>query len=477
MRERLANAKASELILAAIALCLVLVAGAWGLVLNPWQRSVASRQKQIEEARNFIEEAKKYANLNPTDVVAGHLYTFSTLSRFPTDLEAAAKLAGAVITAVRMGNATPVQPSSNEQGSAAGEATGVSPGGGRSEKPSLMKVPATVTIEGAYDAIVNLLRRIERMKKHVTVTGLEVTSPPQPKAPLECKAEMEVLVYNTPGDIPAVSSASAATPNVPKTPSQSQPFRAPPMAEEELTAEGGLPGEPSGFASPQRPEPPSEVFPLLEEPVGSEEISAPAWPVPLPPATAPGRPHKGQTVRASLGEGTAWPYLAGTIRAKGRGVAVIDSGGRRFTFKEGAQLAPGVRLRSVGAGHITIDSQPLLRGQPVTQLVRVGEPLRGVALEEPGSGEQYPQIVCILQGEDGPVAVVREGAQAYTVRPGDVLAGGVTVKRIDENGVVMEAHGDELRLTVPRLESPKAGGSGSRRGPTAPRNVSPLESP
>jgi len=479
VRERLANAKASEVILAAIALCLVLVAGAWGLVLNPWQRSVASRQKQIEETRSFVEEAKKYVNVNPADVVAGRLYTFSTLSSFPTDLEAAAKLAGAVITAVRMGNATPVQPSSgNKQGNAAGKATGGAPGRGQSEKPSLMKVPVTVTIESAYNALIQFLRRIEQMKQHVTVTGLEVTSPADPKAPLECKAEMEVLVYNPPGDIPVIPGASAATPSAPKTPSQSQPFRAALPTEEEPTAEGGPPGEPSGFPAPQRPEPPSEVFPLLEQPAaGSGETAAPARRLPLPPATAPGRPHKGQTVRASLGEGSTWPHLAGTIRANGRGVAVIDSGGRRFTFKEGAQLAPGVNLRSVGAGHVTIDSQPLLRGHPVTQVVRVGEPLRGVVLEAPGGGEQYPQIVCILQGENGPVAVVREGAQAYTVRPGDVLAGGVTVKRIDENGVVMEAHGDELHLTAPRLESPKAGGSRGRSGVTAPRAVPPPESP
>jgi len=480
VRERLANVKASELILAAIALCLLLVAGVWGVALNPWYHNVASRQKQIEEAKRLIEEAKLYADRDPMDVVAGHLYTFSTLSSFPTDLEAIAKLAGAVITAVRIGNATPVQlAGKNKQGNEAkqGKAAGGSTGAGKSEKPSLMKVPVTVTVEAAYDALVQLLRRIEQMKQHVTVTGLEVTSPPEPNAPLECKAEIQVLVYNPPGDISSVPSPSVIKPNTQQTPSQSQPFRAALPTTKEPAASSELGGEPSGFPSPQRPEPPSEVFPLLEEPAGGEEAPAPAWPVPLPRATAPGRPLKGETVRASLGEGATWPHLAGTIRARGRGVAVIDSSGMRFTFKEGAQLAPGVKLSSIGTGYVTIESQPLLRGQPSTQVVRIGEPLRGITLQAPGSGEQYPQIVCILQGDNGPVAVVREGDQAYTVRPGDVLAGGVTIKRIDENGVVMEAHGDELHLTAPRLESPKAGRSGSRSGATVPRATSPAESP
>jgi hypothetical protein len=489
VRNRLANAKPGELALGAVALCLLLIVVAYGVFLKPSAVRAAGLRNQVREARAFVEEARAYMNRTPLQVLeAGRLYTFDTLSSLPTELDAAAKAVGAVITAIRIGEAAPVQvrKSAKEETEASAEtpaqaapaaaSTGAAPAQ-RSEKSRLMKVPVTIQAEAAYGPLLSLLKHIEQMPRRLAVTGLEVTTIPGEATKLNVKAQMDALLYSPPGKKPTASPAGPAPSAAPAGPSPQQPFQ----AAEATRGEPSAPQPRGGEAQVPPPVlaegPPSQTAPPLlgPEPATAPQapaLSTPHWPVPLPRIVTPGRPIAGLTVREALGDGSAWPHLAGTVRARGRGVAVLESGGMRFTFTEGAELAPGVRLANVDTGKVTILKQPQLRGEPQVLVARVGEPLRGVTIQAPGSVDQYPQIVCILKGEGGPVAVVREGGQAYTVRPGDVLAGGVRIKDIGADCVVMEAHGDELRLSVPQLEGPSAVGSGAA-SPASPPSGRP----
>ena len=456
MHERVANAKASEIALGAIAICLLIVVAAYSLVLRPSGRHVEALRTSLAEAKGFVAEAQDYINRDPERVVeAGHLYTFDTLPALPTELAAAAKAANVVVTAIRIGNATPVQLPQESDGKSQDDKQKQS--GTQKEKSRLMKVSVSVTAKAAYGALVEFLTNIEKMPRHVTVTDLDVTAPTgEETAALGCKAEMDILVYDPSGRSP--TEVGPGPDRLAAAPGPKEPFRTAPAEVEGSPSEpGGFSSGPGGFQRTTADEPPSGLLPPL---IGPEEPSTPSeqaassrsgWPLALPRIVTPGRPVSGLAVRQSLGADTNWPHLAGTIRGSGQGIAVVESGGTRLTFTEGAELAPGVKLANVDAGQVTIQKQPLLRGERDSFVVRVGEPLRGVTIQAPGSVPEYPQIVCILQGDDGPVAVVREGEQAYMVRPGDVLAGGVSIKRIDADAVVMEAHGDELRLAVPTL--------------------------
>lgn len=417
---------------------LVGAGGLYGLVLPAHSQFRAARHR-LAMSEQALEGTRRLATVRAADRLReANLFTPEEAAVFPAELARMANAAGVRLDSVTAHEAREVQPEGQPPMPAA------EPG---APTFTLHMQRVQVRIAGSYDGIRRFISALEERRPTLLLdaVGIKLKGTDPGTLAADLTGGLHILQSSRPTPVPPTIAAA------PEPGAGASPFGAVAAADTLPSGEETEPGpgtEPG--PSPPEPEgpsvelpshlPPPEVYePGLEgpEPSEPEEVQPPPEPVIV---------------------------LVGTVADARGGLAVFTVDGRRATYKAGEYITPTARLVRVDRHRATIG---LIKekGRPGERLlVPVGTRVTGLLPSPPPRAEEepLPEVVSVIAGRGGSLAVLAEGGRSFQVRVGDSIPGGTyTVERIDSEGVVVTDGKTDRRLPIRKPGTARAGGAES----------------
>jgi len=434
----------------------VMAAGVYGFVLPAHSQFQAARGR-LTASRRELTNTQHLAGLRAADQLRqANLFTPEEAAVFPAEL---ARMAGAA--QVRLASVT------------AQKARVPQEEGQRPPAPAQPSVPSyalyeqqiAVRVEGRYDGVRRFVTALEARRPTLLLNavGIKLKGADASILTGDLSGELYILQPSQPAPRPAAAVAVAPQPMA-----AGAPFSVGPAG-------------PAPTPRVERPEPPRPTPPVARPPAPVVKL-----PPLVPPPAVPG---PGKETEPTAGTGGAPPtvppttvqapppepviVLVGTIADKRGGLAILNVEGQRRTYAVGEYIAPKARLLRVDRQQATIG---VIRekGKPGERLlVPVGSRVTGVEMSPPSEQAEeqkpLPEVVSVIAGRQGRLAVLGDAGGTFQVRLGDAIPGGsYTVERIDDQGVVVTDGKVHHRLPPRKPVTPKPSGSESHPTGAAP---------
>lgn len=396
-----------------VALCLA-AAAYYGMVAPAVQQLVATRST-ITNLREQLDQDRALSgeDLRQRLHQAG-IFSLEEADSLAADLERIALAAGAHLTNLNIQEPKAV----------------LLVGNARQNRYKVHEVRLKAQFSGNYASLVTVMEAFEKHNPAISLTGVAMRAAGSDSSSLEAdlSASIYLLLAEGTGGAPVLRPSAETTQPKPTLSAAASPFEA-----------GTGVGGPPTFTVEDMPGASPEDEPAGTSEPSSDDAPGAASPGALPGAVPPPVPPPSMAPRPVRPDRDVVALLTGTIAGPDGGLAIVQVGRRRYTFKPGDRLSEAMRLLSVNADAV------LVRVADEDVTVRIGQTLPGPISPpsaEDGERATLPRVAYATRNRGTASAVVEVAGRTREVRRGDSIGEYVIESVTDSEVLMVDAAGN-----------------------------------